>query len=91
MHEQLYVDLLHLSVWIISLQNLSQLIYRAACHYVIGFLEGKLIVNFSPSSCLINSHINNISSNSFFFDSEAWRLLCVSVIQSKEQKFRIQN
>lgn len=71
-------------------ESITTIIYRAACHYVIGFLEGKLIVNFSPSICLVNSHINNISSKSFF-DSEAWRLLCVSVIQSKEQKFRIQN
>lgn len=54
-----------ISVNYLLAKSITTIKYRVACHYVIGFLGGKLIGNFSPSSCLINLHINNISSNSF--------------------------
>lgn len=60
-------------------KSITTIIYRTASCYIIGLLEGEVNSNFSPSRCLINLYINNLSRNSFF-DSEIWRVLCINVI-----------
>lgn len=62
-------------------ESITTIIHRTVCCYIIGLLGGEVNGNFSPSGCLINLYINNISRNPFFFDSESWTLLCISVIQ----------
>lgn len=56
-----------ISVTELLTESIKTIIYRTACCYIIGLLGGEVNSKFSPSGCLTNLYINNLSRNSFFW------------------------